>query len=241
MTSIDPVLEMADVEVRYGDALALSKLSLSVQRGSVLAVLGANGAGKSTVARAASGLVPVRSGRIVFDGKEITRKRPDQIRRAGLLHLPEGRGVFTGLSVEDNLRMASATIPRGDRKRAVERGYELFEVLAKRRRQTAGTLSGGEQQMLSLARMLILDPVSSSRTKCRSALAPLMVDAVFAGLVRAREAGITILLIEQFVHRALAFADDCIVIARGQAVWRGSASDAMDEVPRRYLGDGTAA
>src|ERR1700743_1709819 len=123
MTDETPMLAIHDLEVRYGTALALSKFSLSVGRGKVLAVLGPNGAGKSTIARAVSGLVPVKSGRIEIDGQDVTRRRPDQIRAAWLVHLPEGRGVFTALTVSDNLRMAAAMLPRPERKDAVERGY----------------------------------------------------------------------------------------------------------------------
>ena len=240
MSDTHPMLELHDLEVRYGTALALSHLSLSVGRGKVLAVLGPNGAGKSTIARTVSGLVPVKSGRIVLDGHDITRKRPHQIRSAGLVHLPEGRGVFTGLSVSENLRMASAMLPRGERKDAVDRGYALFEVLGQRRRQTAGTLSGGEQQMLSLARALILNPKVVVADEMSLGLAPLMVDAVFEGLQKARTAGVTVVMIEQFAHRALAFADDCVVISRGSAAWAGPAAEAKDEVLRRYLGAAAA-
>ena len=240
MSDTQPMLELHDLEVRYGTALALSKLSLSVGRGKVLAVLGPNGAGKSTIARTVSGLVPVKSGRIVLDGKDITRKRPAQIRSAGLVHLPEGRGVFTGLSVSENLRIAAAMLPRGERKDAVERGYALFGVLGGRRKQTAGTLSGGEQQMLSLARALILNPKVVVADEMSLGLAPLMVDAVFEGLQKARAAGVTVLMIEQFAHRALAFADDCVVISRGSAAWAGPATEAQDEVLRRYLGAAAA-
>jgi branched-chain amino acid transport system ATP-binding protein len=241
VTDHEPLLRLTDIGVRYGSALALSHLSLSAGYGSVLAVLGANGAGKSTIARAASGLVPVRSGSVVFDGEDVTGKRPERIRRAGLVYLPEGRGVFTGLTVAENLRMAAVTLPRAERARAVQRGYEFFEVLGRRRKQTAGTLSGGEQQMVSLARALILRPKLVIADEMSLGLAPLMVDAVFEGLARAREAGVAIVLIEQFVHRALAFADECAVISRGAAVWTGPASGAGEEVLRRYLGTATAA
>jgi branched-chain amino acid transport system ATP-binding protein len=240
MTAADPVLKLTDVEVRYGAALALSQLSVDVRRGKVLALLGPNGAGKSTIARAVSGLVPVTRGSIEFDGRDITRKKPYQIRRQGLVHLPEGRGVFTGLTVSDNLSMAAATLPRSLRKEAVDKGYDLFDVLGRRRRQTAGTLSGGEQQMVSLARALILNPTLLVADELSLGLAPLVVDAVFEGLAKARDAGVTIVIIEQFVHRALGFADDCVIVSRGRAVWRGSADDAKDEVLHRYLGSAAA-
>ncbi|GAB2483412.1 ABC transporter ATP-binding protein [Jatrophihabitans fulvus] len=240
MSATDAILDMTDVEVRYGTALALSKFSLTVRRGSVLALLGPNGAGKSTVARTVSGLIRATRGSITFDGQDITKKRPDEIRRLGLLHLPEGRGVFTGLTVSENLRMAAATLPRAERGDAIARAYDMFGVLGERRRQLAGTLSGGEQQMLSLSRALILSPTLVVADEMSLGLAPLMVDAVFEGLARAREAGVAIVLIEQFVHRALAFADDCVVVSRGQSVWSGSAGEAKDEVLQRYLGSAAA-
>jgi branched-chain amino acid transport system ATP-binding protein len=240
MTAADPVLKLTDVEVRYGAALALSHLSLEVRRGKVLAVLGPNGAGKSTIARAVSGLVPVKHGSIEFDGRDITREKPYQIRRRGLVHLPEGRGVFTDLTVSENLSMAASMLPRSQRKDAIDKAYALFEGLGSRRKQTAGTLSGGEQQMVSLARALILNPTLVLADELSLGLAPLIVDAVFEGLAKAREAGVTIVIIEQFVHRALALADDCVIISRSQAVWSGSAGEAKDEVLRRYLGAAAA-
>jgi branched-chain amino acid transport system ATP-binding protein len=235
-----PLLRMTNVCARYGSALALSNLSLSVAQGSVLAVLGPNGAGKSTIARVASGLVPPVSGEIWFNGRVITGRRPDAIRKAGLVHLPEGRGVFTGLTVTENLRLAAATLPRAERKAAAERAYEIFEVLGQRRRQIAGTLSGGEQQMLSLARALILQPSLIIADELSLGLAPLMVDMVFESLRRAREEGVTIVLIEQFIHRALALADHCAVISRGSVVWSGPAADAGEEMLHRYLGTAAA-
>jgi branched-chain amino acid transport system ATP-binding protein len=236
MSAADPILKVSGLEVRYGPALALSDVSFEVSRGKVLAVLGPNGAGKSTIARAMSGLVPVVRGSIAFDGHDITGLKPHQVRKRGLLHLPEGRGVFTELTVAENLRMAASLLPRSERNSAVERGCDLFPVLGERRKQHAGTLSGGEQQMLSLARALILNPKLVIADEMSLGLAPMVVDAVFEGLARARDEGATVVLIEQFVHRALGFADDCVVISRGSAVWSGSATDAEDEVLRRYLG-----
>jgi branched-chain amino acid transport system ATP-binding protein len=240
MTATGPVLKLTDVEVRYGAALALSSLSLEVRRGKVLAVLGPNGAGKSTIARTVSGLVPATRGSIEFDGRDITKTKPHQIRRLGLVHLPEGRGVFTDLTVADNLAMAASLLPKAQGREAVDKAYGTFEQLGARRRQTAGTLSGGEQQMVSLARALILDPVLVVADELSLGLAPMVVDAVFAGLAKARDAGVTIVIIEQFVHRALAFADDCVVISRGRSVWSGPAGEAKDEVLHRYLGSAAA-
>jgi branched-chain amino acid transport system ATP-binding protein len=237
-STITPLLEVQNIEVRYGAALALSGLSLSINHGEVLAVVGANGAGKSTLARAVSGLVPVKAGTISFTGEDITSWRPSKIRQAGLIHLPEGRGVFPRLTVAENLRMAASLVQREGRSTAIERAYEIFPQLKIRRGQNAGTLSGGEQQMLSLARGLVVSPLLIVADEMSLGLAPLMVDVVFASLGLAREHGISILIIEQFVHRALAFADNCIVISRGRAAWTGPAKDAGNEVLREYLGAG---
>ena len=232
----EPLLTLKDVRVRYGAALALQGLNLTVQRGSVLAVVGPNGAGKSTIARAISGLVPLSAGRIEFDGRPIDGRRPDQIRHAGIVHLPEGRGVFTDLTVAENLRMAALQLPRSERRTAVDRGYEVFSALAPRSKQKAGTMSGGEQQMLSLARALVLDPTLIIADELSLGLAPLMVDLVFESLARAHAQGVTIMLIEQFVHRALAFADTCVVVSRGRDAWSGPAGAAKEEILERYIG-----
>ena len=148
----EPILEVRDLDVCYGSSQALFGVTISVPKGGVLAVLGTNGAGKSTLARAVSGLVPATAGRVFLDGEDITGRPPHRIRKLGLTYIPEGRGIFPGLSVIDNLRMAVAQERRSDRPQAIERAIEHFPVLGNRRTQRAGSLSGGEQQMLALAR-----------------------------------------------------------------------------------------
>jgi branched-chain amino acid transport system ATP-binding protein len=234
------LLEVEGLQVRYGAALGLADLSFTVDDGSALAVIGPNGAGKSSLARALAGLVPPTQGTIRFADQEVTGWDANQARRAGLVHLPEGRGVFTGLTVAENLRMAAATLPRAERAAAVDRGYELFPPLANRRRQLAGTLSGGEQQMISLARGLVVRPRLLVADEMSLGLAPKMVDLVFENLQRARENGVAIVLIEQFVHRALAFADHCVVLHRGAAAWSGPSTQATDDVLSRFLGANAA-
>ena len=154
----EPILDVRDLDVLYGPSQALFGVSVSVEAGTVVAVLGANGAGKSTLARAASGLVPRNAGSVHFDGHDVTKLSPHRIRKLGLTYIPEGRGIFPGLSVLDNLRMAVAQERRQDRAGAIDRAIERFPVLGKRRTQRAGSLSGGEQQMLALARALAVSP-----------------------------------------------------------------------------------
>lgn len=233
-----PVLAVEDLSVCYGEARALTEASFSIGAGRALAVLGANGSGKSTLARAISGLVPPAGGRIVFAGAEIGGWPAHRIRRAGLVYLPESRGVFRTLTVMENLRMAAADLDgRRARRESVEKALETFPALAARRRQPAYLLSGGEQQMLSLARAFAASPRLLIADEMSLGLAPKLVDLVFEGLTRARQKGVAVILIEQYIHRALAFADECVVLQRGELAWKGLASAAHGEVLRHYLGD----
>jgi len=234
----DNLLSVEDLDVRYGSVQALFGVSLDVPDGSVVAVLGANGAGKSTLARAACGLVPSFGGRVMFDGRDITKARPHDIRRAGLVHIPEGRGIFPGLSVQENLRMAVRRVGTpGERRSAVDHAYDLFPRLAERRTQRAGTLSGGEQQMLALARALAVPPKLIIADEMSLGLAPLVVDFVFENIERANQSGVTIVLIEQFIHRALGLASQCVILKQGSVAWTGPADNARQEVLDRYLGE----
>jgi branched-chain amino acid transport system ATP-binding protein len=230
------ILEISELSVTYADAAALHEVSFAVRPRSVTALLGANGAGKSSLARAVSGLVKAQSGQIRFDGADITSAPADQIRSLGIAYLPEGRGIFRSLTVEENLKVALQGMPKAERPAAIERAVALFPVLGQRRRQTAGTLSGGEQQMLSLARVLTRQPRLLIADEISLGLAPLIVEEVFAGLERVIELGVSVILIEQFVHRALAIADDCHVLRRGRLVWSGEASQAGADLVEHYLG-----
>jgi branched-chain amino acid transport system ATP-binding protein len=234
----ESLLTVEHLDVRYASVQALFDVSLAVPAGSVVAVLGANGAGKSTLARAASGLVPSFGGKIWFDGHDITKAKPHEIRRAGLVHIPEGRGIFPGLSVQENLRMAVRRVGTPDERRsAVSRSYEMFPRLADRRTQRAGTLSGGEQQMLALARALAVPPKLIIADEMSLGLAPLVVDFVFESIERASQDGVTIVLIEQFIHRALGLASQCVILKQGSIAWTGPADSARQEVLDRYLGE----
>jgi branched-chain amino acid transport system ATP-binding protein len=241
VTASQPLLSVRDLRVRYGPALALDNVSIEVSAGQALAVLGPNGAGKSTLARAVSGLVPEQAGTVHFDGTDVTRAPAHQIRRLGLVYLPEGRGIFPALTVVENLRIAAALLPRGDRKAAISRGLEIFPSLAARRTMKAGMLSGGEQQMLSLCRAFILRPKLIIADEMSLGLAPKLVDLVFESLATLRKGDVTIVLVEQFVHRALEFADHAVLLSRGCVAWQGPTSSAKHEVLARYLGETAAA
>jgi branched-chain amino acid transport system ATP-binding protein len=215
-----PILETKALSVSYGPAKALFDVSIDVDDGQVVAVLGANGAGKSSLARAVAGLVAPASGRVLLAGKDITGRPAHAVARLGLSYVPEGRGIFPGLSVIDNLRMFIQQMGDDrDAESGLERAFELFPVLGGRRHQRAGTLSGGEQQMLALARVLACQPKVVIADEPSLGLAPLLIDVVFESLARARDEGVTIVLIEQFIHRALTFADRCVILQRGRLMW----------------------
>ncbi len=239
--SAAPLLRVTDLEVAYGEARALFGVSFDVRPGSVTTVLGANGAGKSSLASAIAGVVKPSAGSIEFEGEEITGRSAHRICKLGLAYVPESRNLFPHLTVRDNLwAQIRFTVDGAERRAALERAFELFPVLAERRRQQAGTLSGGEQQMLSLARVLAAPPKMLIADEMSLGLAPLMVDLVFESLQRARNEGVTVLLIEQFVERALGFADDAVILRHGLVGWRGQASDAGNELLAEYLGGETA-
>jgi branched-chain amino acid transport system ATP-binding protein len=191
------------------------------------------------VARVAAGLVPVASGYVQFGGADVTRWPAHRMRRAGLVYLPEGRGILPALSVLDNLRMAVCQAPRRERRAATERAFEYFPTLASRRSQRAGSLSGGEQQMLSLARALILPSRLVIADELSLGLAPVIVETVFEALGKAKDAGVSILLIEQFVYRALAMSDRCVILRRGQVVWSGATDAAASRALEEYIGADT--
>ena len=233
-----PLLKVENLDVHYGTSQALFGVCAEVAAGSVLAVLGANGAGKSTLARSISGLVLPSAGRVLFDGHDITGQSAHRIRRRGLTFIPEGRGVFPGLTVLENLKMAVAQEKRSERPAAIDSAIGMFPVLGVRRSQRAGSLSGGEQQMLALARAVAIQPKLVIADEMSLGLAPQVVQAVFDGLEEIRNAGVTLVLSEQFVHRALSFADACLILRRGRIGWSGRAADAGAEIIDHYLGDG---
>jgi branched-chain amino acid transport system ATP-binding protein len=223
------------VEASYGPFRAVFGVSFAVGEGKVAALLGANGAGKTTVARVISGLIPPSAGSVTFDGAEISGLPPWRIAQRGIVHAPEGRSVFSSLTVEENLTLDfRRTLGRAGVGAGLRRAFELFPHLGERRAQLAGTLSGGEQRMLSLARVLVHSPRLLILDELSLGLAPLVIDEVYATLETVRQAGTTLLLIEQYVGHALTIADSVVLLAHGQVVHDGPTA-ALGDVSARLL------
>jgi branched-chain amino acid transport system ATP-binding protein len=231
-----PLLELRDVEADYGEIRALHGVTLSVDEGDFVAILGANGAGKTTTLRAVSGTVKTR-GDVLLDGSKLFRRTPEGMARRGVAHVPAGRGTFTTLSVLDNLRLG-AWVQRGISSRDLARVFEVFPFLYERRDQQAGTLSGGEQQMLALGRAMMAKPRLLMLDEPSLGLAPLVVAEIFGVLRRMNESGTTIVVVEQNAARALAAAQNAYVLETGRVVLGGVASDLRqnEAVRRSYLG-----
>ena len=228
-----PVLELRDVEAGYGPFRALFGVSFSVPQGHVVALLGANGAGKTTIARLVSGLIPLTGGAVLFDGVDISRMKPWRIAPLGIVQAPEGRSVFSTLTVEENLTLDfRRNLGRRGVTAGLERAYELFPRLGERRRQFAGNLSGGEQRMLSLARVLVRPPRLLVVDELSLGLAPIAIDAVYATLEQVRQEGTTLLLIEQYVGHALRVADSVVLLQHGEVMYDGSAAGLGDVAER---------
>jgi branched-chain amino acid transport system ATP-binding protein len=233
---VSALLELDGVEARYGPVKALHGVSLEVGEGEFVAVLGANGAGKTTTLRAVSGTVR-RSGDVLFDGAKLPR-RPDATARAGIAHVPEGRGTFSELSVWDNLRLGAYT-RRGSLKEDAQRVFKYFPRLEERKGQQAGTLSGGEQQMLALGRALMARPKLVLLDEPSLGLAPLLVTEIFERLTTMKtEEGMAVLVVEQNANLALAHASRAYVLEVGRVVVTGSSEvlRADESVRRSYLG-----
>ncbi|WP_298214837.1 ABC transporter ATP-binding protein [Acidocella sp.] len=237
------LLSIRGLSVAYGQIEALKNASLEVGQGEVVAILGANGAGKTTLMRAISGLAPKRAGSIHWEGREITRLAADKIVRLGIAQAPEGRRVFGTLTVAENLELGGYTRPAREVRAGLEEVYRLFPRLAERRRQLAGTLSGGEQQMLAIGRALLARPRLLLLDEPSLGLAPLIVQGIFANLKEIAAGGITILLVEQNARAALRLADRGYVLEVGRVVMSDSAAAllASPEIRDAYLGRGAGA
>jgi len=230
MTASTAMLELRDVTAGYGDTMVLRNVSLEVRPGGAVALLGPNGAGKTTLLRVASGLIKPASGHLFLDGSDVTGKDTSALARKGVCHIPEGRGIFPSLSVRENLRLSAA---RGEEASGTDKAVEAFPALGGRMKQIAGSLSGGEQQMLAIARAYIANPTIVLVDEASMGLAPIVVDALFDFLSRL---GAALLLVEQYVTRALALADTAYLISSGSIITSGPASsfDAQ-EIFQTYL------
>ncbi len=234
------MLEVRDLTVAYGDLRVLWGVSFTVKAGELVALIGPNGAGKSTTLKAISGLVPVEAGRVTLDGASLLDEPPYTRIRRGLSLVPEGRGLFPALTVEENLELGGFAVPPSDGLGpALERVHALFPLLAARRRQLAGSLSGGEQQMLAIGmgllsrpRLLVLDEPSLG-------LAPLVVDQLYDAVARLKRDGLTILLVEQQVYRALGLADRAYVLETGRIRQEGTGPALLADahIQEAYLGE----
>ncbi|MEU6075242.1 ABC transporter ATP-binding protein [Micromonospora sp. NPDC047074] len=233
------LLEIDDVSLLYGRIQALHGISLTVDEGEIVALIGANGAGKSTTMRAISGIRPVASGSIRFDGEDITKLRADLRVRRGLCQAPEGRGIFPGMTVLENLDMGAYT--RRDRAgvaQDLDRVLGLFPRLAERRKQPGGTLSGGEQQMLAVGRALMSRPKLLLLDEPSMGLAPMLIQQIFDIIVEINQQGTTILLVEQNAQQALARAHRAYVLETGRIVKSGTGAELLHDpaVKEAYLG-----
>ena len=226
-----PVLELRSVSAAYGPFRALFDVSLTVDRGESVALVGSNGAGKTTVARVASGLVVPSAGAVIVDGVDMTSARTFAFARAGVAHAPEGRSVFASLTVEENLSLSFRRVHRrSGLRKSLDLAYEMFPVLGRRRGQTAGTLSGGEQRMLSLARVLVDLPKVLIADELSLGLAPIIVDELYESLRRLRGEGTSLLIVEQQVVQALRLCDRVAVLDHGAVSWTGDSTDATGVV-----------
>jgi branched-chain amino acid transport system ATP-binding protein len=232
-----PTLELVDVSAGYGPFRAIFGVSFSVAKGSVLALLGSNGAGKTTIARVCSGLVTPTSGTVRFEGEDVTRAKTWYYARLGIVHAPEGRSVFASLTVEENLELTfRRSRGRAGVRAALDEAYALFPRIGDRRTQIAGTLSGGEQRMLSLARVLVEKPKLLIADELSLGLAPIIVEEVYRTLETIRDAGTTLIIVEQHVHHALKIADDAVVLVKGEIAYSGPVSE-LGDVQARVLGE----
>ncbi len=233
------MLRLENISVHYGASAAVDKVSLEVNEGELVTLIGTNGAGKTTTLRAISGLVPLTTGQIMFDGHPITRAKPSEIIDRGIAHCPEGRRVFPQLSVKENLAMGAYR--RLDRKRVgddMERMFVKFPRLKERIGQAAGTLSGGEQQMLAIARALMSRPRLVMFDEPSLGLAPNFVESIFELVLEIRREGTTVLMVEQNAYAALDMCDRSYLLETGRVVHQGSAAEmiANPDIRRAYLG-----
>ena len=232
------MLEVEALESRYGRIPALKGVDIHVGQGELVALVGANGAGKTTLLRALSGVQPVSAGRVRFEGVDITYAAPEKRVRLGIVQVPEGRQVFAPLSVEDNLRLGAYLRSKSQAAETRERVYAMFPVLKDKRREAAGMLSGGQQQMLAIGRALMAEPRLLLLDEPSMGLAPKLVEEIFACVCALKEASTTLFLVDQNARAALAVADRAYVLETGRVVLAGSGAELMEneQVKEAYLG-----
>jgi branched-chain amino acid transport system ATP-binding protein len=233
------VLRLDTVEAGYGDVTAVRAVSLEVRPGEIVALIGSNGAGKTTTLRAISGLLPLRQGRVELEGRQISGLGPAAVVAAGVAHVPEGRQLFPTMTVHENLELGARTAEgRARRSQTLARVFELFPRLSERRRQVAGTLSGGEQQMVAIGRALMARPRLLMLDEPSLGLAPVVVASIFANLAAINRDGLTILLVEQNVLRALRVSHRAYVLENGTITLSGASATLLadERVKRAYLG-----
>lgn len=233
----DVMLKVENLSVNYGHIEALKNVSVDVVKGQICSIIGANGAGKSTLLKTISGLVKPLGGKIYFEGVELPRK-PYKVVEKGVVHVPEGRRTFSGLTIEDNLLVGAFSTDKKHIKEDLEQQYEMFPILKERRNQFAGTLSGGEQQMLAVCRGLMSHPRILLLDEPSMGLAPIIVNQIYDLIQKIKDSGITILLVEQNAKKALSICDYAYVLENGRIKLSGSGEELLssDEVRKAYLG-----
>jgi len=233
------LLEVNNLEVYYGVICALKGISFEVNEGEIVSLIGANGAGKTTMMQSTVGIIPKKGGSVIFDGQDITKMPCHKIVQLGMTQVPEGRRIFQELTVYENLMMGAYTVKDQQQfKSDLDRVFELFPRLAERRRQIAGTLSGGEQQMLAMSRALMINPKLLMLDEPSMGLAPILVDQIFSIIKDLHAAGTTILLVEQNASKALEISDRAYVLETGKITLSGTGKELMQssEVQKAYLG-----
>ena len=232
------ILELHDVCAGYRKLEILHNLTMHVEAGEIVSIIGANGAGKTTALRALAGLISPSTGRILFEGKEIGKERPDQIVRDGLVHVAQDRALFGGLEVIENLVMGAYTQPKTSVSASLDQVFELFPILRDRKAQRADTMSGGQQQMLAIGRALMARPKCLTLDEPSIGLAPNLVAQVLDAITKIRDTGVTVLIVEQNASQALAISDRAYVMESGSIVMEGSGQELADspEVRKAYLG-----
>ena len=234
---MEPMLKVNDLVVNYGYVEALRGVSIEVNKGQIVSIIGANGAGKTTLLRTISGLVKAKSGTVLFEGEELPKK-PNKIVGKGVVQVPEGRKCFSGLTVRDNLLVGGYLLKGSDLEEALQEQYNLFPVLKERENQFAGTFSGGEQQMLAVARGLMSKPKILLLDEPSMGLAPIIVDQIYDLIRQIRDRGITVLLVEQNAKKALGICDYAYVLENGKISLSGTGEELLnsDDVRKAYLG-----